>query len=658
MRSTPVPLRPVTMPHRLELFGLPRLIDTRRDDVVLTGIPVAILGFLHVVDRPVSRVDLATLFWPLKLDTSARHGLRQALHRIRTALGEDVLFGEDSVHAEDADIESDYDAFTRAIVAQDLEAALELRRGPFLEDFSRPDGWELEAWIDGERDRLDGMLADATVAQAASPSTEIPVSTRLEIVRSVRLHLPWDQKLQATEVRLLTALGRSAEATALIPPGDERSPSVDWEELEDQAVNAGPSPGAMALPEVGVVAADVRAGVNPEEMRFGVTADFGSRKAARSGWRSRRAFVLTAIALAVVLVATRIGIQGSTPSVAGADSGVFLPQPEAWTIFFCSTRATEEPGQAQLYRMAADGSDKHRITDRAGCQQVWMPDAGVLLAELEVSPGGPRVPHRLVPNASNPEAEWTATPIPGGTGLEQIAFGRERLGQISGTRAVFSARKGGGDSDIYLYDAIADTIVPIAQNSADEWDPWIDEDQVYFSSRRTGAGDIYRWSLADETLVRVTDHPLEEAASRTWGDSLFFTRGSGVGDEDGNLEILVRDEAGALTALTDNSWNDHMFHLSPDGRLLCWTSERNGHYEADLMVMDLATGRSRVEVAAPGRDDHCNWAADSSGLLFMTWRDGDVEIYWKALDGGVANLSRYPEYDDVQGVVPGRLVGG
>ena len=98
------------MPQRLELLGTPRLIDTATGEVLLSGVPAAILAFLHVVERPVSRKDLATLFWPGKPERSSRHGLRQALHRIRAATGDEKLDGADPLELESPWFDSDYDA--------------------------------------------------------------------------------------------------------------------------------------------------------------------------------------------------------------------------------------------------------------------------------------------------------------------------------------------------------------------------------------------------------------------------------------------------------------------------------------------------------------------------------------------------------------------
>ena len=78
-------------PLKLFVFGPPRLErDGRAIDLNLPK-ALALLVYLVVTTRPQSRDTLAALLWPESDQREARASLRRILHRLREALGDDLL---------------------------------------------------------------------------------------------------------------------------------------------------------------------------------------------------------------------------------------------------------------------------------------------------------------------------------------------------------------------------------------------------------------------------------------------------------------------------------------------------------------------------------------------------------------------------------------
>lgn len=113
---------------------------------------------------PHRRDRLLTLFWPESDDARARSNLSQSLYQLRSALGEDAIVGagaEPEVNRER--LRCDACAFEDALEAGELERALDLYEGGFLESFHLPDAPEFERWVDVERTRLREAAAGAAL---------------------------------------------------------------------------------------------------------------------------------------------------------------------------------------------------------------------------------------------------------------------------------------------------------------------------------------------------------------------------------------------------------------------------------------------------------------------------------------------------------------
>src|SRR5437773_386401 len=116
-------------------------------------------------ERGVSRDRLLALFWSESDVEHARHALTQSLSALRRELGSDNLFlGSADLSLNPAFIESDVAALETALARTELERAVALYVGPFLDGIHLDHAHgspEFERWVETERSRLAGLIAEA-----------------------------------------------------------------------------------------------------------------------------------------------------------------------------------------------------------------------------------------------------------------------------------------------------------------------------------------------------------------------------------------------------------------------------------------------------------------------------------------------------------------
>jgi DNA-binding SARP family transcriptional activator/TolB-like protein len=175
---------------------------------------VALLAYLAVTPRFHRRDSLVALFWPDLDQVHARAALRQALHGLRRAVGEDEFAdrGDDEIGLDAARLHSDVVAFQRAVDADRLAEALDIYRGDLLEGFFIRGAPEFERWLEDERARLKNVALSAasTLAEHSEALGNLEESAQWAR-RAVRI-APLDEKAQRRLMRTLDRLGNRAAA--------------------------------------------------------------------------------------------------------------------------------------------------------------------------------------------------------------------------------------------------------------------------------------------------------------------------------------------------------------------------------------------------------------------------------------------------------------
>lgn len=153
MKSSDLP------PIHLEAFGT---VDLRRGGGPVTAVlaqprRLLLLAYLATA-RPRGfhgRDRLLGLFWPDSDQERARNSLRQALHHLRRALGDDAFLtrGDHEIAVNPAVLRCDAVAFDEALDAGDREGAVRLYRGEFLPGLFLEGAAELDRHLEDERAR-------------------------------------------------------------------------------------------------------------------------------------------------------------------------------------------------------------------------------------------------------------------------------------------------------------------------------------------------------------------------------------------------------------------------------------------------------------------------------------------------------------------------
>jgi DNA-binding SARP family transcriptional activator/TolB-like protein/tetratricopeptide (TPR) repeat protein len=202
------------------------------------------------------RDTLLARFWPDSDDERARNSLRQALHQLRRALGDDVITGRgDDVGVDSGLVWCDAADFERALAEGRPEDALEVYRGDFLPGFFVEGAPDVEAWIDDRR---------RTYRRAANRAA-VELAEREEAAGSLRAAALWARRALAIEPldevaarRLMEVLSTGGETVAALAAYDALAsqtraelgidPSAETRALAD-AIRAAATP---ATPEVRV----------------------------------------------------------------------------------------------------------------------------------------------------------------------------------------------------------------------------------------------------------------------------------------------------------------------------------------------------------------------------------------------------------------------
>jgi dipeptidyl aminopeptidase/acylaminoacyl peptidase len=200
--------------------------------------------------------------------------------------------------------------------------------------------------------------------------------------------------------------------------------------------------------------------------------------------------------------------------------------------------------------------------------------------------------------------------------------------------------------DLFLIDLDNGARTRLTEDAARDYEPRFipDGSGIVWGSQRDGPGDLYHMDLESGEVRRLTYGTLPARDPSVQGSRIAFHRGWGDGDQRGDQEIyLLEMETGVERRLTENDWNDTGPELSYDGRMICWTSKGDGHFEGEILAMDLETGDSWSVSEGLVRGDYCQWHPSAPVVFFQGWDVGEEEIYRSSWGGRPPhlNLSRY-----------------
>jgi DNA-binding SARP family transcriptional activator len=192
----------------------------------------ALLAYLAVeADRPHSRDKLAGLLWPERPDRDARNNLRYALSNLRQAIGDREATADRPappfLHVTRQAIQ--FNAASSAWVdvtalanqlkppqptIRELEKAVDIYRGEFLEGFSVADSVPFEEWVLFKREHVCRQVLSALHRLAATHERRGEYGRALPYAwRQVELE-PWQEKAHRQLMHLLALNGQRGTALA------------------------------------------------------------------------------------------------------------------------------------------------------------------------------------------------------------------------------------------------------------------------------------------------------------------------------------------------------------------------------------------------------------------------------------------------------------
>ncbi len=217
----------------IKLMGMFRVdIDGRPVVTFKTNKVRGLLAYLVVeARRPLRRETLAYIFWPEFSERRARANLSQALLMLRQSLGDDtavtplLIVKRDTIQLNaESNLWLDVDIFTKKVEANgqaasqtlinELEAAVALYEGDFLQDFSLSSSPPFDLWCLSIRERLRRLLSKALRQLVAFYERESDYEMALHYARRLVELDSWREEAQTAVMRLLALCGRRSEALA------------------------------------------------------------------------------------------------------------------------------------------------------------------------------------------------------------------------------------------------------------------------------------------------------------------------------------------------------------------------------------------------------------------------------------------------------------
>lgn len=169
--------------------------------------------------RSRTREHLTGLLWPDKAEEKARQSLREALSKIRSAVGDEgVETAGDQVRLAAGAVRLDTDRFQALAAAGEWESAAALVSGPFLEGFAVPGAGALEEWLSAERREWNarGMSALLRVAQMKLDGGDLEAS-----LSAARRAVAMASDAEAAVAMLMRALALAGNPAAALREYEE-----------------------------------------------------------------------------------------------------------------------------------------------------------------------------------------------------------------------------------------------------------------------------------------------------------------------------------------------------------------------------------------------------------------------------------------------------
>jgi Tol biopolymer transport system component/DNA-binding winged helix-turn-helix (wHTH) protein len=285
-----------------------------------------------------------------------------------------------------------------------------------------------------------------------------------------------------------------------------------------------------------------------------------------------------------------------------------------------------------ILEVSALGGDERRLgACSGGIGLSWSPDGKHLAVPHRDEPSGPSSIHLL--SRENGTKQKLTTPP-----LESLGGDHHPRFSPDGKTLAF-LRGGAAGSDIFLVSLESGEERPLTFDNPNtqglDWYP--DGGSIVFSSARSGRAGV--WSLwkvpssgGEPKPLNIGEQAEYPVVSRL-GRRLAYTRTA----VDFNIwrapGLSARQGAPPPTRFIASTSLDYFPNYSPDGKRICFTSNRSGHLE--LWVCD-SDGKNPKQLTFFNHwlTINGNWSPDGKQIAFMSSKEGNLDIYVVDAEGG------------------------
>ncbi len=309
--------------------------------------------------------------------------------------------------------------------------------------------------------------------------------------------------------------------------------------------------------------------------------------------------------------------------------------------------ASKQHGNLDVFIMPATGGEITRLTDHSADDKpyAFSPDGQrVYFASSRL--GNPQTV--LAGDHAGSDQLYSAPAAGGRTRLEiptpalEVSLDAKGAQLLYETRPIYENewRKGAvsdGTHDVWLYDLAQKTHRRLTDFRGEDRDPvWAPDGRGYFFlSERSGSFNVWQGSLQPGTApVAVTDHrgtPVRFLSVARDGTLVYGLEGEiwrrpAAGGAAQRVPVTLRQSSLVRGSFSTDA-ADQVTELEPstDGRQIAFIAR------GEVFVLSTETGRTRRVTRTAGHERQVSFAPDGRAVVYISERDGDMDIFEAAL---------------------------
>jgi TolB protein len=220
-----------------------------------------------------------------------------------------------------------------------------------------------------------------------------------------------------------------------------------------------------------------------------------------------------------------------------------------------------------------------------------------------------------------------STPVPTATTLPSVLEARGSVAYV--------VRENGQD-DIWGVNIGSHTPIRLVASPADDRDPaWSpDGTKLAYASHKDGNWEIYIYNLLTNTTTRMTYNLSYQGAPQWSPDNGHWLVYENYQDDNLDIYVVPVDGSQLPQRITDNPAPDFSPSWSPDGRRIAFVSWRDGNQDIYIFSLDNPVDAASINLTnTPTRqEDHPVWSPDGKYIAYSAVDAGIEKVFVKSAD--------------------------